>query len=99
MTQLPSGWRFKDPPNVAVYSTRSVVAGEMPILRVSHDEDDGAWQFLDGQVPRIEERKVVSLAYILKLDPTVEGVADLPLGWIATRATAEDSWVRVRRMP
>ena len=41
-------WPFSDPPNVAVFTTGQVVRGERAVLYVSHDADDGAWQFLTG---------------------------------------------------
>ena len=36
------------PKNVAVFTTRQVVHDGQPILWVTHDEDDGAWQFHTG---------------------------------------------------
>src|SRR4051794_14128998 len=41
-------WPFANPPDVAAITTRQVVHGGEPILLVSHDADDGSWQFLTG---------------------------------------------------
>lgn len=39
---------FYDPPNVATIICRHILENGAPILYISHDEDDGAWQFLCG---------------------------------------------------
>jgi hypothetical protein len=38
-------WAFADPSNLAVMTTRQVVNEGKFINFVSHDEDDGGWQF------------------------------------------------------
>lgn len=85
-------WPFTDPKNVAVFSTQKIVTKESPILFVSHDSDDGAWQFQSGNEVAEDEPKVVSLARIIKIDPKIKELADLPLGWVATRADPESPW-------
>jgi hypothetical protein len=40
-----SGWAFADPPNVAVITVKQVLREGMPVLYVSHDEDDGGGSF------------------------------------------------------
>jgi hypothetical protein len=39
-------WQFADSPNVVAFTTRQILRGEHVIDYVSHDADDGAWQFL-----------------------------------------------------
>ena len=41
-------WPFADPRNVAVITTRQVFREGLPVLLVTHDEDDGDWQFVCG---------------------------------------------------
>lgn len=41
---------FKDSPNTMVITLKEILAGTKPILYVSHDEEEGMWQFLDGTV-------------------------------------------------
>jgi hypothetical protein len=48
-------WPFEDPPNVATYTVRQIVEDGHPILQVSHDAEDGAWQFLEQETPREED--------------------------------------------
>jgi hypothetical protein len=82
-----SGWPFQDPPNVAVFTTTFIVCDGRPILHVSHDADDGAWQFHHGGTYELKDARVVGLGEIVKRDPTVRELADLPLGWSAERVT------------
>jgi len=42
-------WPFDDRPNVATISLRDIMERRAPILFVTHDNDDGIWQFLDGR--------------------------------------------------
>src|SRR5262249_25391357 len=41
-------WLFPDPPNVATFTVRQVVHEGQPILLVTRNTEDGAWQFLPG---------------------------------------------------
>lgn len=88
-------WLFDDPPNVAVLSTDQILKGET-ILYVSHDEEDGAWQFHTGETINESNAKVVSLKRIVELDQSVIELADLPLGWVAIRSKAGAVWKRFR---
>ncbi len=88
-------WPFGDEPrNVAVFTTRQVLEGR-PVVRVSHDADDGAWQFLcDSPERPIADARIVALEEALRRDPTLAEVADLPLGWGAWRARPGAPWQR-----
>ena len=90
-------WLFNDPPNVAVFTTKMIVAGEQPVLLVTHDDDDGAWQFLPLK-GELDERNaaVVSLREMIERDGTLAQLVDLPLGWRAWRQTPNDPWRRER---
>ena len=88
---------FDDAPNTATIVCRHIFNGENPILYVSHDEDDGMWQFLCGNTHKSEEAKVVSLKEVFELDNSVEEVADMPCGYYAIREKAEDSWIIRKR--
>jgi hypothetical protein len=87
-------WPFDQPPNCAVMTVKDIIAGELPILFVSHDEDDHGWQFLSGDSVSKEDASVVALREIVELDPSVLKLADLPAGWIATRRSANAGWER-----
>jgi hypothetical protein len=38
-------WPFNDPPNVAVFTGKAIAEDGQCICYVSHDDEDGAWQF------------------------------------------------------
>jgi hypothetical protein len=88
-------WPFSDPTNVAVFTVADIVGGRAPILLVSHEEEDGGWQFLTGDdLPPQEHWKLVGLSTIVAIDPSVKELADLPLGYSASRASSTDAWQR-----
>lgn len=62
-------WKFVDPPNVATFTTRKVLEGH-PILLVTHDFDDGAWQFLCGTTNDDADGRVVGLGEIVDEGPS-----------------------------
>ncbi len=90
-----SNWLFNDPPNVAVLTTHQVLKGET-IFYVSHDEEDRAWQFHTGEIIDESNAKVVALKRIVELDRFIMQLADLPLGWVATRSEAGAIWQRLK---
>jgi hypothetical protein len=90
------GWQFEDAQNTAVITTWPVLDGREPILLVTHDEDDGGWQFLGGTVDEASAA-VVGLGKIVARDPSVAELHDLPLGWRAWRPDARSAWRRERR--
>ena len=46
---------FREDPNTATILCKHIARGEKPILYVSHDEDDGMWQFLCNEEHTIED--------------------------------------------
>jgi len=93
-----TAWRFSDPPNVAVITTRKVINGDGWIAFVSHDEDDGGWHFLDSESgpPTDADASVVGLGEIVQLDASIIELADLPLGWHAWRESKASPWMRAK---
>jgi hypothetical protein len=89
-------WPFEEAENVAVITLRQIVDDGEPILHVTHDSDDGSWQFLCWDNAREEDIKVVALRTIVRLDSSVQELADLPLGWHAWRRAADQPWQRGR---
>ena len=92
-------WPFDDPPNVTTITTVKVLDEAHPILLVTHDEDDGMWQFLCGTTNEPKDGRVVGLDCIYERDPSIAKLADLPLGWRAWRTTATSAWQRCVNPP
>ena len=84
---------FSDAPNTAVFICSHILDGKEKILFVSHDADDGAWQFLCGKEHNESDASIVSLKYVLGLDPTIGNLKDLPLGYCAERESKNDKWI------
>lgn len=92
---MATPWPFDDPENVAVITTQSILAATDWIGLVTHDADDGSWQFLPLEgAPSVEEAKVLALREMVELDESVCELADLPLGWRAWRKTRDGEWIR-----
>jgi hypothetical protein len=87
-------WPFEDPENVATMTVRQITHGGQPILLVSHDADDGMWQFLTGGSVAMSDALLVSLREIYRIDRSVGELADLPLGWTAQRSAVGQPWQR-----
>src|SRR5438128_2699237 len=87
-------WPFADPKNVATFTVRQIARDGNPILRVSHDSVDGAWQFLEWGTPREEDAMIVLLEEMTRIDNSIRELADLPLGWRATRRSPAEPWHR-----
>jgi len=86
-------WKFADPPHTGVYLSKSVHEGAERITYVSHDEEDGAWQFLGDSMS--ESGGVLAcFHHPIDSDPTLKELADLPLGWYAERAEPDAPWIR-----
>ena len=90
----PADFPFDESPNVATLTTRGVIDGTDWIATASHDEDDGAWQFIGSRGARMEDAMLVALQHVLRCDATIAELADLPEGWRAWRDGADAPWQR-----
>jgi hypothetical protein len=87
-------WPFIDAPNTAIYTTRDIVEKSNPILIVTHDQDDDAWQFHTTNTACATDAMIAALGEIVFLDPSVAELSDLPIGWMAIRNSNAGPWVR-----
>ena len=88
------GWPFDDPENVATMTVRQIAHGGQPILLVSHDAEDGMWQFLTGGPVQMADAMLVSLREAYRIDRSIGELADLPRGWTAERSAPGQPWRR-----
>ena len=84
-------WPFDQQANVAAVTSRRVMEGA-PILLVVHYSDDHSWAFLDGLEFDMADALLVGMGNMLKLDPTLAGIAELPPGWVARRRAPGEPW-------
>jgi len=93
-----ANWKFPDTPHTGVYLSKAVQAGTEPVTYVSHDADDGAWQFLGDSM--IESGGVlVCLHHPIDADSSLVELADLPIGWWAERESPGEPWHRYGQGP
>lgn len=90
----PSPWPFDQPANCATITSDLVMKAGMPITHVYHDEGDDGWQFHPGEGVAMEHAMVVGLGTIVRRDPSLLQVADLPPGWMAWREGPDAPWQR-----
>ncbi len=88
---------FNEPENVAVFTCSHVLEGGADICYVTHDEDDGAWQFLCGESHDESDARIVSLKEIFDRDPSVGALSQMPLGCGAVRENRESPWKGFRQ--
>ena len=86
-------WPFNDLENVAAFTSTKVMRDKEPILYVSHDEDDGAWQFHTGEITKMEEAMIVTLKEVYIQDSSIGLLAKLQYGYVAERQSNNHEWV------
>lgn len=88
---------FCDAPNTATIICCHIMENKAPILYVSHDEDDGMWQFLCGREHAVDEARIVSLRWVFDFDNSIGILANMPCGYYAERKKQNDDWVIKQR--
>ncbi len=85
-------WPFKDKLDVISITTKGIVEEGKTILYVTHDKDDGMWQFHDGTILKEEDARIVSLKEVYELDPSIGNISNIPCGWHAWRDSKDGEW-------
>ena len=83
---------FSDAPSTACFTCKHVVQEGRPVLHVTHDADDGSWQFLCGGDHTEEDAMILSLEQMVKIDPSLNGLHEMPLGIGAFRESTNGEW-------
>lgn len=93
-------WIFAEPENFPVIISKKILFNKDYISYVSHDTEDGAWQFLNNQAYQLSENdaSVVSLREVFEIDSSIMELSDLPKGWSASRTSKESKWIRSREL-
>ena len=87
-------WKFDQSPNTAAITSRQVLEDLLPILVVIHYDDDHSWAFLCGTTNSENDGRVISMEEIVRRDPSLHLIADLPPGMKAWRTTTNAPWIR-----
>jgi len=86
-------WPFPEPPTSAAIIPLEVFQKKIPLLRVEHREE-GEWHFRNEAEQPGAERHTLPLGDVVAVFPELRAVADIPVGWIATRSGLEQDWSR-----
>ena len=82
---------FRERPDTAALACCHVLDGA-PVLRVTHDVEDGMWQFLCGGEHDASEARVIALKEAYALDASLGKLAKLPCGCAAQRSSKTGKW-------
>ena len=87
---------FFDHSDTMVFTSKSVIDDGDWVHYVSHDEEDGAWQFhgIHGAPESESEARLVLFRNMLQSDSSLSAILDLPVGWFAWRDAADGPWKR-----
>ncbi|WP_208646379.1 hypothetical protein [Mesorhizobium waimense] len=68
---------------------------------MSHDDDDGSWQFHNDETGTVDERDImiVGLQNVVQRDESILALADLPEGWHAWRSSKSSPCQRAKSRP
>jgi hypothetical protein len=90
-----NNWPFKESENLAVFTSKDIVSQQEWVYYVSHDDEDGAWQFhpFSGFTEE-KDACLVSLRHIAEIEPRILELFDLPMGWCAWRDSKSSNWQR-----
>lgn len=92
-------WKFTDSPHTNAFLSQTVYDGAEAITYVSHDADDGAWQFLGDKMDEGGGPVLVCLHHPIDNDSSLKELADLPIGWCAQRSATGEPWIRSEMPP
>lgn len=90
-------WRLPDPPHTGVYLSKTVHNGAEPVTYVSHDAEDGAWQFLGPNMSDGGGPVLTCFHHPIDRDASLVELTDLPVGWYAERSKVGGPWVRKKQ--
>lgn len=76
-----------------VGTLREILGGEDPVLQVEHWATDG-WFFQAVRSYYVHDCIDVPFGDLLRIDPTLAELADLPDDWVATREQPGAEWDR-----
>ena len=84
---------FTEPENTACFTCVHVLEDNQPVVLVTHDNDDGSWQFLCGaDTHEVSDARVVALIEMVKMDESLNVLFDMRMGFEAIRKTKEEHW-------
>jgi hypothetical protein len=91
-------WKFPEAPHTGVYLSQTVHEGSEAVTYVTHDPE-GDWQFLGDSMDAGGGPVISCLHHPIDRDPSLNELADLPIGWYAVRNKPGEPWTRAECEP
>lgn len=87
-------YKFNYPKNTACFVCKHVLNKQRPILYITHEAEDGFWQFLCGHDdhPNDDDYQVISLEQVTAIDESINDLYEMPVGIGATRESQSCKW-------
>jgi hypothetical protein len=92
-------WKFPDDPHTRVFLSEAVHNGTETVTYVSHDAEDGTWQFLGNSMSDGGGPVISCFHHPIDRDSSLAELADLPSGWYAERRGVGELWTRSKHAP
>lgn len=86
-------WPFPVPPDARVVVSKRTVDAAAPVRAVAH-HSDGGWSFVDGGPAAEKDLAVAHLWHVIRQQPELVALGDLPPGWRAWQAEPDQGWER-----
>ncbi len=91
------GWPFGEPPHAVTVAMRQLIQEDQPILQACHDDhSEACGQFLTGKPVQTADLMLLGLEEVVRRDPSILELADLPMGWQASRSSPDAPWQRAQ---
>ncbi len=87
---------FSEHPEKLVFTCCHFLEGEKPLTFAAHHFDDNNWQFLCSEHHADTDAVIITIGELLELDPSIEELCDLPVGYLATRKNKNAKWISSR---
>ncbi len=76
----------------AIVTTPDIAQGKAPILWVVHDPYPFGWIFYGPSDDLGPRPAMIAKEEALRIDPSLVGIEDLPVGWQAKRGSVQEKW-------
>lgn len=84
---------FSEPENTACFTCKHILEDKLPVLFVTHDGDDGSWQFLCGANRHEDsDARIVGLKEMVEIDESLNALYEMPTGVGAEREASGMAW-------
>lgn len=80
--------------NLGVFVCPHIFKNTRPILYVVHEDNE--WQCLCGQDDHDEDGHLIGIGHLIKRDPTIDDLHNMPNEWEAQRASVNENWVKTK---